>query len=131
MQTAPHLSTNCKIKSLDWGLQLDLPLSIGNRTCTHMYSPTAKSPWVVCQNKIKFMVESHTVRMICIWNIIFLWLLIATWESIHTVIGSLSCPWYFGFSLIIGARLIKTSGFLLSTIAKTTNIATCNSRLVN
>ena len=46
--------------------------------------------------------------------------------TIHTITGSLSCPWYLEFSLNVGKRLTNTSGFLRKTIATTTNIATCH-----
>lgn len=48
---ASNLSTNCKIKSLNCGLLLNLPLSIGKRTRVHTYKPTAKSPWEAYANQ--------------------------------------------------------------------------------
>lgn len=128
-----NLSTNCKIKSLDCGLQLDLPLSIGNSICVHMYSPTAKSPWEAYTNQS--MASGSENMLIKQWRYppenpypldykgLF------TWEIIHTVTGSLSCAWYFGFSFIIGSKLINTSGFRRNDIANTTNMATYNSNI--
>lgn len=47
-----------------------------------------------------------------------------TCATIHTIIGSLSCPWYFEVSLIVGNALINASGFLRNTIASATKIPT-------
>ena len=48
-----------------------------------------------------------------------------TYATIHRIIGSLSCPWSFKVSLSEGNTVINASGFLLSTIAYSTNIPTC------